>query len=100
MNRRQRRLAHGASLLLFNKGRRFRDDGRAGFHGLRWRCLFFGYRQTGVAAMIFFGQTVGFALLSPVYDNFGAIPIFLVTAIAFPIIALGFRSTLKKTTSA
>jgi predicted MFS family arabinose efflux permease len=52
------------------------------------------------AAMIFFGQTVGFAVLSPVYDQFGAVPIFLAAAIGFPIIALGFRSTLKKTTSA
>jgi MFS transporter, YNFM family, putative membrane transport protein len=48
------------------------------------------------AAMIFFGQTVGFAVLSPVYDHFGAIPIFLVAAIGFPIIAFAFRSTVAR----
>lgn len=48
------------------------------------------------AAMIFLGQTIGFAVLSPAYDRFGAIPIFLFTAFAFPIIAFGFRSTLPK----
>jgi predicted MFS family arabinose efflux permease len=48
------------------------------------------------AAMIFLGQTVGFAILSPVYDHFGAIPIFLAAAIGFPIIALAFRSTIVK----
>jgi hypothetical protein len=39
---------------------------------------------------------VGFAILSPVYDHFGAIPIFLAAAIGFPIIALAFRSTIVK----
>ena len=48
------------------------------------------------AAMIFLGQTVGFAILSPVYDHFGAIPIFLAAAIGFPAIAIAFRSTLAK----
>ena len=48
------------------------------------------------AAMIFLGQTVGFAILSPVYDQFGAIPIFLAAAIGFPIIAIAFRSTIAK----
>jgi MFS transporter, YNFM family, putative membrane transport protein len=47
------------------------------------------------AAMIFFGQTVGFAILSPVYDHFGAIPIFLAAAIGFPIIAFAFRRTVS-----
>lgn len=45
------------------------------------------------AAMIFFGQTVGFAILSPVYDHFGAVPIFVATAAIFPLIAFGFRRT-------
>jgi predicted MFS family arabinose efflux permease len=49
------------------------------------------------AAMIFLGQTVGFAILSPVFDLFGAVPIFLVAAIGFPIVALAFRSTIAKT---
>jgi YNFM family putative membrane transporter len=48
------------------------------------------------AAMIFLGQTIGFAVLSPTYDHFGGVPIFVFTAFAFPIIAFGFRSTLKK----
>lgn len=48
------------------------------------------------AAMIFLGQTFGFAVLSPIYDHFGGVPIFLFTAFAFPIIAFGFRSTLPK----
>ncbi|HEX5779498.1 MAG TPA: MFS transporter [Xanthobacteraceae bacterium] len=48
------------------------------------------------AAMIFLGQTIGFAVLSPTYDHFGGVPIFVFTAIAFPIIAFGFRSTLAK----
>jgi MFS transporter, YNFM family, putative membrane transport protein len=51
------------------------------------------------AATIFFGQTLGFAVLSPVYDHFGAVPILLLTAICFPIIAFGFRSTIKTTSS-
>jgi predicted MFS family arabinose efflux permease len=48
------------------------------------------------AAMIFLGQTVGFAILSPVFDHFGAIPIFLAATIGFPIIALAYRSTIAK----
>jgi MFS transporter, YNFM family, putative membrane transport protein len=48
------------------------------------------------AAMIFLGQTIGFAVLSPTYDHFGAVPIFVFAALAFPVIAFGFRSTLKK----
>ena len=48
------------------------------------------------ASMIFFGQTFGFAVASPVYDHFGAIPIFLTAAIGFPLIAFGFRTTLPK----
>jgi predicted MFS family arabinose efflux permease len=48
------------------------------------------------AAMIFLGQTVGFAILSPVFDHFGAIPIFCAAAIGFPIIALAYRSTIVK----
>jgi YNFM family putative membrane transporter len=48
------------------------------------------------ASMIFFGQTFGFALASPVYDNFGAVPILLTAAIGFPLIAFGFRTTLPK----
>jgi hypothetical protein len=35
--------------------------------------------------------------LSPVFDLFGAVPIFLVAAIGFPIVALAFRSTIAKT---
>src|SRR5690606_32087274 len=45
------------------------------------------------AAMIFLGQTLGFAALSPVYDHFGAVPIFVATAVIFPLIAFGFRRT-------
>ena len=48
------------------------------------------------AAMIFLGQTVGLAIAGPIYDHFGAIPIFLTAAFAFPIIAFGFRTTIRK----
>jgi len=48
------------------------------------------------AAMIFLGQTVGLAIASPVYDHFGGIPIFLTAAFAFPVIAFGFRTTIRK----
>lgn len=48
------------------------------------------------AAMIFLGQTIGFALASVVYDYWGAIPIFLSAAIGFPIIAFSFRSTVAR----
>jgi predicted MFS family arabinose efflux permease len=48
------------------------------------------------AAMIFLGQTIGFAAASLVYDRWGAIPIFLAAAILFPVIAFGFRSTVAK----
>ncbi|MEX2126849.1 MAG: MFS transporter [Xanthobacteraceae bacterium] len=48
------------------------------------------------AAMIFLGQTIGFAVASLVYDQWGAIPIFLSAAIGFPIIAFAFRSTVAK----
>jgi len=48
------------------------------------------------AAMIFFGQTVGFAVASLVYDRWGAIPILLTAAIGFPAVAFAFRSTIAK----
>jgi YNFM family putative membrane transporter len=48
------------------------------------------------AAMIFLGQTIGFAAASLVYDRWGAIPILLTAAITFPLIAFGFRSTVAK----
>jgi MFS transporter, YNFM family, putative membrane transport protein len=48
------------------------------------------------AAMIFLGQTVGFAAGSLVYDRWGAVPILLTSAICFPIVAFGFRSTIAK----
>lgn len=48
------------------------------------------------AAMIFLGQTAGFAVASPVYDHFGAMPILLTAAFGFPIIAFGFRNTIPK----
>jgi predicted MFS family arabinose efflux permease len=48
------------------------------------------------ASMIFLGQTVGFAIASPVYDHFGALPIMLTAAIGFPLIAFAFRTTLPK----
>jgi predicted MFS family arabinose efflux permease len=48
------------------------------------------------AAMIFFGQTAGYAIASPIYDHFGAVPLMLTAAIGFPLIALSYRSTLPK----
>jgi YNFM family putative membrane transporter len=48
------------------------------------------------AAMIFLGQTVGFAAGSLVYDRWGAVPILLTSAICFPIVAFAFRSTIAK----
>jgi predicted MFS family arabinose efflux permease len=48
------------------------------------------------AAMIFFGQTIGFAAASIVYDRWGAIPILLTAAIGFPAVAFAFRSTVAK----
>jgi len=48
------------------------------------------------AAMIFLGQTIGFGAASLLYDRWGGIPIFFAAAMLFPIIAFGFRSTIKK----
>jgi predicted MFS family arabinose efflux permease len=48
------------------------------------------------AAMIFLGQTLGFAAGSVVYDRWGAVPILLASAICFPIVAFAFRSTIAK----
>jgi YNFM family putative membrane transporter len=48
------------------------------------------------AATIFLGQTVGFAIASPVYDKWGGIPIFVVAAILFPVIAFTFRRSIRK----
>ena len=52
-----------------------------------------GVVRNGTAKAI---ATIGLAVLSPTYDHFGAVPIFVFTALAFPIIAFGFRSTLAK----
>jgi predicted MFS family arabinose efflux permease len=48
------------------------------------------------AAMIFLGQTVGFAAGSVVYDVWGAVPILLTAAIGFPGVAFAFRSTVAR----
>ncbi|MCC6948911.1 MAG: MFS transporter [Bradyrhizobiaceae bacterium] len=48
------------------------------------------------AAMIFLGQTIGFAVASLIYDRWGGIPIFLIAAILFPVIAFAFRTTIAK----
>jgi predicted MFS family arabinose efflux permease len=48
------------------------------------------------AATIFFGQTVGFAIASPIYDKWGGIPIFVTAAILFPVIAFTFRRSIRK----
>jgi predicted MFS family arabinose efflux permease len=48
------------------------------------------------AAMIFLGQTIGFAAGSFVYDRWGAIPILLTAAIGFPAVAFSFRATVAK----
>jgi predicted MFS family arabinose efflux permease len=47
------------------------------------------------AAMIFLGQTIGFAVASYVYDRWGAVPIILTAALVFPLVAFAFRSTVK-----
>jgi predicted MFS family arabinose efflux permease len=48
------------------------------------------------AAMIFLGQTIGFAIASPVYDHYGGVPLFLLAAFAFPAIAFAFRRTIAR----
>jgi predicted MFS family arabinose efflux permease len=48
------------------------------------------------AAMIFLGQTIGFAVASVVYDHWGAMPILLTAAIGFPLVAFAFRSTVAR----
>jgi predicted MFS family arabinose efflux permease len=51
------------------------------------------------AAMIFLGQTIGFAAGSLVYDRWGAVPILLTAAICFPIVAFAFRRTIAKSSA-
>jgi predicted MFS family arabinose efflux permease len=48
------------------------------------------------AAMIFFGQTIGFAAASLAYDRWGAFPILLTAALGFPAVTFAFRATVAK----
>lgn len=55
-------------------------------------------RGTGVAlfsSSLFLGQPLGVAVWAPVYDRFGARPVFLVTAVLLPLIGLWFAAKLR-----
>ena len=41
--------------------------------------------------VLFGGQSAGVAMAAPVVDRYGAEPIFLVSAVALPLVALWFR---------
>jgi predicted MFS family arabinose efflux permease len=47
------------------------------------------------ASMYFIGQTVGVALAAPVMDNFGARPLFAISAALLPALALWFTRQLR-----
>lgn len=48
------------------------------------------------AFMLFGGQSAGVAMAAPVVDRYGAEPIFLVSAVALPLVALWFRWELMR----
>jgi predicted MFS family arabinose efflux permease len=48
------------------------------------------------ASMYFIGQTAGVALAAPVMDRFGARPLFVVSAVLLPALALWFTRRLKR----
>ncbi len=56
-------------------------------------------RGTGVAfftSSLYLGQTLGVATGALVIDRLGAIPLYIGTAIAFPLLALWFASLLRR----
>jgi predicted MFS family arabinose efflux permease len=56
-------------------------------------------RGTAVAifsAALYFGQTAGVALGALVIDRFGAVPLYVGTAVAFPLLAIWFARELRR----
>ena len=56
-------------------------------------------RGTGVAfftSALYLGQTIGVAAGAPVIDRLGAIPLYIGTALAFPLLAFWFASLLRR----
>jgi YNFM family putative membrane transporter len=59
-------------------------------------------RGTAVAlfsAAVYFGQTVGVALIAPVIDGSGAPPVFLVVALLLPVLGWWFAAKLRRRTA-
>ncbi len=48
------------------------------------------------SSALYIGQTVGVAIGALVIDRFGAVPLFLGTAVALPILAVWFACELRK----
>jgi predicted MFS family arabinose efflux permease len=56
-------------------------------------------RATAVAmfsSAIYLGQTIGVAAAAPVFDRFGAVPLFILTAVVLPALSLWFARGLRR----
>ena len=54
-----------------------------------------GLGMSTFAFALFIGQSFGVALAAPIMDRFGAPPLFLISAVILPLVALWFRSRLS-----
>jgi predicted MFS family arabinose efflux permease len=56
-------------------------------------------RATALAlfsSALYFGQSIGVALAAPVVDRYGAAPVFVATALLWPLLAFWFVGQLRR----